>query len=57
MNKAAENIYETIRREGTQKSLLNSMQTREELYERIDYYKYESALDKIFGNEKVKDDE
>ena len=57
MNKAAENIYETIRREGTQKSLLNSMQTREELYERIDYYKYENALDKIFGNEKVKDDE
>jgi len=57
MNKAAENIYETIRRVGTQKSLLNSMQTREELYARIDYYKYENALDKIFGNEKMKDDE
>jgi len=35
MNKAAENVYEVIRREGTQKSVLDSMQTREELYERI----------------------
>ena len=47
MNKAAENVYEVIRREGTQKSLLDSMQTREELYERINYYEYEKSLDKF----------
>lgn len=47
MNKAAENVYETIRREGTQKAVLNSMQTREELYERINYYEFEKALDDL----------
>jgi methylisocitrate lyase len=47
MNKAAENVYEVIRREGTQKSALDSMQTREELYERINYYEYEKSLDKF----------
>ena len=47
MNKAAENVYEVIRREGTQKSVLDSMQTREELYERINYYKYEKSLDRF----------
>ena len=40
MNKAAENVYETIRKEGTQKNVIDSMQTREELYERINYYEY-----------------
>lgn len=45
MNKAAENVYEVIRREGTQKSILSEMQTREELYERINYYEYEESLD------------
>ena len=47
MNKAAENVYEVIRREGTQKSVIETMQTREELYERIDYYEYEKSLDKF----------
>ena len=47
MNKAAELVYETIRKSGTQASVINTMQTREELYERIDYYSYESALDKF----------
>ena len=45
MNKAAENVYESIRNEGTQESVINLMQTREELYERINYYEYEAALD------------
>ncbi len=53
MNKAAENVYETIRRDGTQSGVIDAMQTREELYERINYYQYESALDK-FQNEKDK---
>ena len=47
MNKAAENVFEVIRKEGTQKSVLGTMQTREELYERISYYEYERSLDKF----------
>jgi methylisocitrate lyase len=47
MNKAAENVYQTIRNEGTQKSVIDSMQTREELYQSINYHEYESALDKF----------
>jgi len=47
MNKAAENVFEVIRKEGTQKSVLGTMQTREELYERINYYEYERSLDKF----------
>lgn len=45
MNKAAENVYETIRRDGTQSGLIDSMQSREELYERINYHAFEKALD------------
>ncbi len=45
MNKAAEHVYEVIRKEGTQKSVLGEMQTREELYDRINYYEYEKSLD------------
>ena len=47
MNKAAENVYETIRKEGTQANVIDTMQTREELYERINYYEYEKAIDKF----------
>ena len=47
MNKAAENVFEVIRREGSQKSVISEMQTREELYERINYYEYERSLDKF----------
>ena len=50
MNKAAENVYEAIRRDGTQSGVIDTMQTREELYERIDYYKYEQALDNLLGD-------
>lgn len=47
MNKAAENVYEAIRRDGTQKNVVDTMQTREELYQRINYYAYENALDAL----------
>ena len=47
MNKAAELVYETVRKEGSQKSVIDTMQTRDELYQRINYYEYESALDKF----------
>ena len=50
MNKAAENVYETIRKDGSQKAVLDTMQTRDELYQRINYYEYENALDKLLGN-------
>jgi methylisocitrate lyase len=51
MNKAAERVFEVLRKEGTQKSLISEMQTREELYERINYYEYEKSLDK-YNSEK-----
>lgn len=49
MNKAAETVYHAIRRDGTQKNVLELMQTREELYERIGYYDYERRLDALFS--------
>jgi methylisocitrate lyase len=48
MNKAAENVYAAIRRDGTQKAVIDTMQTREELYERIGYHDYEQKLDALF---------
>lgn len=50
MNKAAENVYQAIRRDGTQSGVIETMQTREELYQSIDYYKYEEALDNLLGD-------
>jgi methylisocitrate lyase len=52
MNKAAEKVYETIRREGTQRNVLDTMQTREELYERIGYHDYERRLNALFAGER-----
>ncbi|MGZ9096936.1 MAG: methylisocitrate lyase [Micavibrio sp.] len=52
MNRAAENVYATIRRDGTQKAVVDTMQTREELYQYLDYYAYEGKLDKLFGEKK-----
>ncbi len=46
MNRAAEQAYRAIREQGTQKSLIDIMQTREELYELLDYYRYEEAINK-----------
>jgi methylisocitrate lyase len=47
-NKAAQNVYHTIRTEGSQKNALASMQTRSELYESIGYYAYEDKLNALF---------
>src|SRR5690606_11607483 len=49
MNKAAERVYTAIRTDGTQEGVLDTMQTRDELYQRIDYYAYEKKLDELFG--------
>lgn len=52
MNKAAEQVYTTLRKEGTQKSVIPLMQTREELYQSIHYYDYEQKLDALFSLKK-----
>ncbi|MFF2089613.1 methylisocitrate lyase [Paenibacillus sp. NPDC058174] len=49
MNAAAVQVYETIRKEGTQQQALPVMQTREELYDYLNYYSYEQKLDQLFG--------
>ena len=49
MNKAAENVYTAIRRDGHQKNVLDTMQTRDELYDRIGYHEYEAKLDTLFA--------
>lgn len=48
MNKAAETVYTAIRRDGHQKNVIDTMQTREELYDRIGYHDFESRLDALF---------
>ncbi|OCA56067.1 methylisocitrate lyase [Photorhabdus namnaonensis] len=52
MNKAAEQVYATLRREGTQKNVISMMQTRNELYESINYYDFEQKLDVLFSQKK-----
>jgi methylisocitrate lyase len=52
MNKAAENVYTAIRHDGHQRNVIDSMQTREELYDRIGYYDYERKLDALFAHKK-----
>jgi len=51
MNKAALTFYQTVRREGTQKNLIDSLQTRAELYDFLDYHAYEDKLDALFSKE------
>ena len=52
MNKAAENVYTAIRRDGHQKAVVDTMQTRDELYKAIGYYEFEERLDAIFNTNK-----
>ena len=54
MNKAAETVYNAIRRDGHQKNVLATMQTRDELYDRIGYHEYERKLDDLFASNKSK---
>jgi len=49
MNKAALNVYQTLRKEGTQKNVVATMQTRDELYDYLDYHAYEGKLDELFS--------
>ncbi|MGD0481491.1 MAG: methylisocitrate lyase [Terracidiphilus sp.] len=52
MNAAALKVYEAIRTEGTQKTVLPLMQTRDELYKHLDYHAYEQKLDELFARGK-----
>ena len=51
MNHVAANVYDTIRRDGTQRALLDQMQTRDQLYEVLDYYASEQKIDQILQRE------
>jgi len=51
MSKAALSVYETLRHKGTQKPAINAMQTRDELYDVLDYYAYEAKLDALFARD------
>ena len=52
MNKAALDVYATLRRDGTQKSVVDRMQTRAELYDYLGYHAYERNLDTLFATRK-----
>ena len=49
MNQAALDVYRTLRRDGTQKAVVDTMQTRAELYEFLGYHAYEQKLDALFA--------
>jgi methylisocitrate lyase len=52
MNKAALAVYQAVRRDGTQKNVAATMQTRDELYDYLNYHSYEKKLDELFAKEK-----
>jgi methylisocitrate lyase len=49
MNRAAENVFTAIRRDGHQRGVVETMQTRDELYDRIGYHAFEQKLDALYG--------
>jgi len=55
MNKAALHFYETVRRDGTQKNIVDTLQTRAELYDFLGYHEYEDKLDALFAQENNKE--
>jgi methylisocitrate lyase len=54
MNLAAQKVYETVRKQGTQKDLVGDMQTRDKLYDFLNYHDYEKKLDQLFSRERAK---
>jgi methylisocitrate lyase len=54
MNQAALNVYQTVRKEGTQKNVVSIMQTRNDLYDYLNYHAFEEKLDQLFAKEKGK---
>ena len=53
-NKAAETVYQAVRRDGHQRNVVDMMQTRDELYDRINYHEFEGKLDMLFAQGKSK---
>jgi len=51
MNKAALNVYREIREQGTQAAVVDTMQTRMELYDFLGYHEYEKKLDRLFAEQ------
>lgn len=56
MSAAAIEVFETLRKTGTQKDLLGKMQTRDALYDVLGYHGYEAKLDELFGKEAAEDE-
>ena len=54
MNAAALKVFQAIRNDGTQKNVLDAMQTRNELYDYLNYHEYEQKLDQLFAQGKKK---
>ena len=52
MNQAALNVYQALRRDGTQKNVVATMQTRNDLYDYLGYHAYERRLDALFAQRK-----
>jgi methylisocitrate lyase len=52
MNQAALNVYQSLRRDGTQRNVVPTMQTRNDLYEFLGYHDYEQRLDRLFARTK-----
>jgi methylisocitrate lyase len=52
MNQAALNVYQAVRRDGTQQSVVNTMQTRNDLYDYLGYHTFEKKLDALFAKSK-----
>jgi methylisocitrate lyase len=52
MNKAAQTVYQSLRKKGTQADVVGTMQTRAELYDAIGYWEYERRLDTLFSQQK-----
>jgi methylisocitrate lyase len=55
MNKAALNFYETVRRDGTQKNIIDTLQSRVDLYDFLNYHSYEDKLDTLFSQSNTKE--
>ncbi len=53
MNKAALDVYQALRRDGTQKAVVDTMQTRAELYDYLGYHAYEQKLDALYAKGKT----
>jgi methylisocitrate lyase len=52
MNKAALNVYQALRRDGHQRAVVETMQTRDELYKYLGYHEFEQKLDALFAKGK-----